>query len=83
VHAFDTVHEKLAFSDRFGLTLTFDPTDQPTYLRIVTHLAERTGITLPPADLERRALQWALRHKGRSGRTARQFIDFLRAELGG
>ncbi|MEL6165648.1 MAG: DUF815 domain-containing protein, partial [Cyanobacteria bacterium J06628_3] len=26
------------------------------------------------------ALQWATRHNGRSGRTARQFVDFLRAE---
>jgi predicted AAA+ superfamily ATPase len=25
-------------------------------------------------------LQWATRHNGRSGRTARQFIDFLTAE---
>jgi uncharacterized protein len=28
-------------------------------------------------------LQWATRQNGRSGRTARQFVDFLRADLGG
>ena len=81
VHAWDTVQEKLSFSDRFGLTLTFEPADQPTYLTIVRHLAVQAGITLSQEDLESRALQWATRHNGRSGRTARQFVNFLKGEL--
>lgn len=81
VHAWDTIQEKLSFSDRFGLTLTFEPADQPTYLKIVSQLAKIAGISLSQENLEYRALQWATRHNGRSGRTARQFIDFLRAEL--
>jgi len=81
VHAWDTVQEKLSFSDRFGLTLTFEPANQDTYLKIVNHLAQRTGINLAREDLEFRAKQWATRHNGRSGRTAKQFIDYLRAEL--
>lgn len=81
VHAWDTVQEKLSFSDRFGLTLTFEPADQKTYLQIVHHLAHQAGITLPTAELDFRALQWATRHNGRSGRTARQFVDFLQADL--
>jgi uncharacterized protein len=80
VHAWDTVQEQLSFSDRFGLTLTFDPADQDTYLAIVFALAQQANITLNPADLEFRALQWATRHNGRSGRTARQFIDVLLGE---
>lgn len=81
VHAWDTVQEKLSFSDRFGLTLTFEPANQNTYLQIVHHLATQAGITLTQEDLEYRALQWATRHNGRSGRTARQFIDFLQADV--
>ncbi|MBW4577066.1 MAG: ATP-binding protein [Aphanothece sp. CMT-3BRIN-NPC111] len=81
IHVWDTVQEKLSFSDRFGLTLTFEPADQNTYLDIVQNLAAQAGITLSQEDLKYRALQWATRHNGRSGRTARQFIDFLRAEL--
>jgi hypothetical protein len=81
VHAWDTVQEKLSFSDRFGLTLTFEPANQDTYLNIVRHLAEQSRISLSHNELEYRALQWATRHNGRSGRTARQFIDFLRGEL--
>lgn len=81
VHAWDTMQEKLSFSDRFGLTLTFEPADQKTYLSIIRHLASQAGISLSQEDLEYRALQWATRHNGRSGRTARQFVDFLKAEL--
>lgn len=81
VHAWDTLQEKLSFSDRFGLTLTFEPANQDTYLKIVHHLAAQFKIPLSDNELEYRALQWATRHNGRSGRTARQFIDFLRGEL--
>jgi predicted AAA+ superfamily ATPase len=81
VHAWDTVQEKLSFSDRFGLTLTFEPADQNTYLKIVQHLANQARINLSLDDLEHRAKEWATRHNGRSGRTARQFVDFLQAEL--
>jgi uncharacterized protein len=80
VHPWDTVQEKLSLSDRFGLTITFVGADQHTYLQIVTHLAAQTKIEICPEDLEYRALQWATRHNGRSGRTAQQFIDFLHAE---
>ncbi|MEA5578274.1 ATP-binding protein [Anabaena sp. UHCC 0451] len=81
VHAWDTMQEKLSFSDRFGLTLTFEAADQKTYLQIVQHLAVQAGININEKDLEFQALQWATRHNGRSGRTARQFIDFLKADL--
>lgn len=82
VQAWDTMQEKLSFSDRFGLTLTFEPADQPTYLAIVRHLAQQAQIPLTDDDLTARALQWATRHNGRSGRGARQFIDWLAAEIG-
>jgi hypothetical protein len=82
IHAWDTVQEKLSFSDRFGLTLTFEPANQSTYLAIVHRLAAQSGIALPPEVLEHRALQWATRHNGRSGRTARQLVSVLQAEQG-
>ncbi len=79
--SWDTVQEKLSFSDRFGLTLTFEPADQSTYLDIVHHLAQQANLELSREDLDYRAKQWATRHNGRSGRSARQFIDFLSADL--
>lgn len=81
VHAWDTQQEKLSFSDRFGLTLTFEPANQDTYLQIVHHLASQVQISLSSEELEFRAKQWATKHNGRSGRSARQFIDFLAAQL--
>ena len=81
IHNWDTVQEKLSFSDRFGLTLTFEPADQSTYLEIVRHLSAQAQLNISSADLEYQALQWATRHNGRSGRTARHFIDHLTAKL--
>ncbi|MGF1481992.1 MAG: ATP-binding protein [Cyanophyceae cyanobacterium] len=81
VHRWDTMQEKLSFSDRFGLTLTFESANQDTYLEIVRHLAQQAQLPFSPEELEFRAKQWATRHNGRSGRTARQFIDFLQAEV--
>ncbi|WP_271254469.1 ATP-binding protein [Pseudanabaena sp. Chao 1811] len=81
VNPWDTVQEKLSLSDRFGLTLTFLKADQEIYLKIVHHLAKRASIELPTEDLNFRALQWATRNNGQSGRTAQQFIDFLKADL--
>ncbi len=81
VHNWDTVQEKLSFSDRFGLTLTFEPANQDTYLTIVRHLAKQEKINLNSEYLDYQALQWATRNNGRSGRTARQFVDFLKANL--
>ncbi|OUL18526.1 AAA+ family ATPase [Nostoc sp. RF31YmG] len=81
IHVWDTMQEKLSFSDRFGLILTFEGADQKTYLKIVRHLAAKAGINISQEDLEYQALQWATRHNGRSGRTARQFVDFLKADL--
>jgi uncharacterized protein len=36
---------------------------------------------MPDGELEKRALLWDRWHAGRSGRTARQFVDELQAEL--
>ena len=81
IHNWDTVQEKLSFSDRFGLTLTFEPINQDTYLTIIHHLAQQAQIDIPQSDLDFRAKRWATRKNGRSGRTAQQFISFLRAEI--
>lgn len=80
LHGFDTVQEKLSLADRFGITLTFVTPGQEQYLEIVRGLAERRGIVMPDDSLRQQALQWAAWHNGRSGRSARQFIDYLSGE---
>jgi uncharacterized protein len=80
VHARDTMQEKLSLAGRFGLRLTFPPPDQARYLEIVAGLARERGLVIPAEDLRARALLWDRWHAGRSGRTARQFVDELEAE---
>lgn len=82
IHKLDTVQEKLSLSDRFGITITFVEPDQEQFLAIVRGLAARRGLPIEQPDLERRALQWIAWNNGRSGRTARQFIDHLTGQLG-
>jgi uncharacterized protein len=81
VHARDTMQEKLSLAARFGLRLTFPSPDQTRYLEIVAGLARVRGLAIPAEDLRERALLWDRWHAGRSGRTARQFVDELEAEL--
>jgi predicted AAA+ superfamily ATPase len=81
VHARDTMQEKLSLSARFGLRVTFPTPDQRRYLEIVAGLARRRGIKIPEEELKERAVLWDRWHAGRSGRTARQFVDELEAEL--
>ena len=80
VHARDTMQEKLSLAARFGLRLTFPSPDQERYLAIVAGLARERGLAVPTEHLRERALLWDRWHAGRSGRTARQFVDELEAE---
>lgn len=74
VHQSEAVEEKISLSERFGLWLSFHPYNQDRYLDIVAHWLGAFGIN-PPLDsaCERAALQWALLHGSRSGRSAFQF----------
>jgi predicted AAA+ superfamily ATPase len=45
-------------------------------------MAEGRKLAISQDDLKKKALLWVQYHNARSGRTARQFIDHLSAELG-
>ena len=77
----DTLQEKVSLADRFGIQLVFVTPNQKEYFAIVSSLAKRRKLPIGQEDLERKALQWVQLHNARSGRTARQFIDDLTAEL--
>jgi len=81
IHGNDTVQEQLSLADRFGITLTYQAPDQHQFLAIVRGLAEQRGLAVDKDNLEKRALQWERQHNGRSGRTAKQFIDYIEGEL--
>ena len=77
----DTLQEKVSLADRFGIQLAFVAPDQKQYLKIVHSLCKSRKLKIPKKTLERRAIQWAQLYNARSGRTARQFMDFLVAEM--
>lgn len=73
----DTVQEKLSLADRFGLTVTYTTPDQDCYLAIVEAMVTQRGLKISAGELRELAVRWELRYNGRSGRTARQFVDWL------
>ncbi|MBQ3920238.1 MAG: ATP-binding protein [Oscillospiraceae bacterium] len=77
IHAGDTRQELASLSERFGLRVTFLRPDKETYLRIVSHLAEKYGVDMPEEQLFEQAEAFALRRSGRSGRAAKQFVEML------
>src|SRR5436309_7771787 len=81
VHGRDTMQEKISLAARFGLRVTFAAPDQERYLAIATSLARGRRLSLSEEEVRARALLWERQHPGRSGRTARQFVDDLEAEV--
>ncbi|MBQ4347457.1 MAG: ATP-binding protein [Firmicutes bacterium] len=78
LHRSDTIQEKLSLSDRFGISIGFFRPGREQYLDIVKELSQREGINITDELIEAAKI-WELRHGGVSGRTARQFVDSLRA----
>ena len=74
IHQSEAVEERISLSERFGLWLSFHPFNQDSYLDIVNHWLMDLGID-PGEDrgVRRAALQWAMLHGSRSGRSAYQF----------
>jgi uncharacterized protein len=81
IHPEEAVGEKLALSDRFGLSLGFYEFDQEEYLAIIRGYAASRKLSLSDGELCDKALKWARLTARRSGRSARQFIDDLEGRL--
>ncbi|MCR5102077.1 MAG: ATP-binding protein [Butyrivibrio sp.] len=77
IHRSDTVQEKLSLSNRFGVSIYFGAPNQDEYKEIVKELAKREGIDVSEEVLMQKAIQWEMVHGGLSGRTARQFVDYV------
>ncbi|MFV0412271.1 MAG: ATP-binding protein [Oscillospiraceae bacterium] len=79
LHLNDTLEEESSLAARFGLTITFLKPDRDLYAEIVKTLATEYGLKTPLPELLRLAEAHALRHGGRSPRTARQFVEYRKA----
>ena len=77
IHRSDTIEEKLSLSSRFGVTINYSVPRKDEFLSIVRELAKRENIQMEDSELCALANRWELRHGGVSGRTAKQFVDYL------
>lgn len=78
MHRNDTVEEKMSLANRFGVSIGYFKPDHEEFLHIVDTLVERyPQILLRGEELHRQAVAWSMRHGGRTGRTAQQFVTYL------
>ncbi|WP_299446062.1 ATP-binding protein [uncultured Phascolarctobacterium sp.] len=77
IYKSDTMQEKLSLVNRFGCTIYYGQPDQKEYFEIVKELAQREGLAIPEDELLLEAKRFELHHGGISGRTARQFINYM------
>jgi len=82
IHPDEAIGEKLALSDRFGLSLGFYCLDQDEYLAVVRRYAVQRKLNVIDEELRDKALKWSRFSGRRSGRSARQFIDDLEGRIG-
>ena len=80
IHRSDTIQEKLSLVNRFGVTISYSAPSQKEYFEIVKGLAEKEHITMDEKELCAEANKWELAHGGISGRTAQQFINYLKGQ---
>ncbi len=77
MHRSDTMQEKLSLVNRFGVTVCYSKPSQKEYFGIVIALARKAGIAISDEELCAEANKWELAHGGISGRTAKQFVNYL------
>ena len=77
VDTFETISEKTALAERFGLRIPYLTMNKVSYLALVEHLAKQAGIEMEKSELHAKAMAWEIRHSGRTPRVARQFIASL------
>lgn len=77
----ESVEEKVALSDRFGLWVGFHSFTQQQFDEAVLGYAKFYQLPLENEPLIRQAHEWALQRGGRSGRVAAQFIADLAGSL--
>ena len=78
MHRSDSMAEKLSLSERFGVQIYYGKPSKDEFHKIVETLALRENIKTDLEELRKEATKWEIRHGGVSGRSARQFIDYIK-----
>ena len=75
----ETIAEKTALSDRFGLRIPYLALNKAEFLEPIEQLADQAGVSMDRGELMREAVKWDMKFPGRPPRGARQFIASLSA----
>ena len=78
IHRNETIQEQISLSDRFGLSICFSKPNKKEYLDIIHGLLEEYNVK-KIENVDMLAEQHAMSRGGRSGRIARQFVEYLKS----
>lgn len=73
----ESIEERTALSERFGIRVLFRGLNKAQYLDMVQMLARQVGIEMDTEELNKKAVQWEREHASRTPRSAQQFIKYL------
>ena len=68
------------YSSHFGVTIYFGSPNKFEFNKIVKELAKRADVNMDETQLIAEANKWELSHGGLSGRTAAQFVTYLKGK---
>ena len=78
IHRNETIQEQISLSDRFGLSICFSKPNKKEYLDIIHGLLKEYKVK-DIENVDMLAEQHAMSRGGRSGRIARQFVEYLKS----
>jgi len=78
MHQSDSKEEKLSLAERFGIQIYYGKPSIDEFHKIVEALADKENLKTDKETLHKEATKWEIRHGGVSGRSARQFIDYIK-----
>ncbi|MEA4814487.1 MAG: ATP-binding protein [Oscillospiraceae bacterium] len=80
VNLHETIQERTALSERFGIRVLFVGLNQDDYLALVENLAAQADVKMAKEQLWKEAIQWEREHASRTPRTALQFVSYLQSK---
>ena len=82
IHISDTIDELTSLSEIFGLTVTFMSPGFDKYMNIIRGMLKDADMSVDDDQwLQMRANRWSIEKCSMAPRSARQFVDYLIAEL--
>ncbi len=81
IDANETIQDKTALAERFGLRVLFTELNKARFLEMAADLARARGLELDEKTLHDEAVKWDVRHPSRTPRSAHQFAASMAAAM--